>query len=283
MGEDFSFFGEIEVENEANETEIAFPFALQFDYSPAFHIRAGMVHADPTPTHLRLTRNHYNMASFRSRNGWRFRDDHVGLETWGAGNSAGERGGFTYHLGIVNGQGLTDINPQKDLYGKATYKIGGLGEIGGAEGGASEKSEFYMDNSLTLGGYFYTGTASKTGANDEDFTVFGGDADFWFDRFIANGALMLMNSKIPNTPDRKSMIYYVQGNYVVYPWLIGLVRYEWEDRDTDDDNVLAVNAVIPGITMAVRANVKLLLELKKFLDEANKKNDTFVFQINFGI
>ncbi|MBI4547158.1 MAG: hypothetical protein HY707_04205 [Ignavibacteriae bacterium] len=283
MGEDFSFFGEIEVENEDNETEIAFPFALQFDYSPAFHIRAGMVHADPTPTHSRLTRNHYNMASFRSRNGWRFRDDHVGLEVWGAGNGADERGGFTYRFGIVNGQGLTDMNPQKDFYGKATYKIGGLGEIGGAEAGASEKSEFYIDNSLTLGGYFYKGTASKTGADDEDFTLFGGDLDFWYDRFIANGALMLMNSKIPNLTDRKSMAYYVQGNYVLYPWLIGLVRYEWEDKDTDIDAVKPVNAVIPGITFMARANIKFILEFKKFLDEANKNNDTFVLQMNFGI
>jgi hypothetical protein len=79
------------------------------------------------------------------------------------------------------------------------------------------------------------------------------------------------------------MVYYVQGNYVLYPWLIGLIRYEWEDKDTDDDNVKPVNAVIPGITVMARANVKLLFELKKFLDEANKKKDTFVLQINFGI
>lgn len=283
IGEDFSFFGELEVENEDNETEIAFPFALQFDPDPALHVRAGMVHADPTPTHLRLTRNHYNVASFRSRNGWRFRDEHVGLELWGAGNGAGDRGGFTYRLGVVNGQGLSDMNPQKDMYGKVNYKIGGLGEIGGTEGAESQVSEFYIDNSITLGGFFYKGTASKAGADDEDFTVFGGDLDFWFDRFIANGALMLMNSKITGTTDRKSMVYYLQGNYVLYPWLIGLVRYEWEDKDTDQDAVKPVNAIIPGVTVMARANVKFILEFKKFLDEANKNNDTFVLQMNFGI
>ncbi|MBI3195455.1 MAG: hypothetical protein HYZ34_13470 [Ignavibacteriae bacterium] len=283
IGEDFSFFGEIEVENENNETEIAFPFALQFDSDPAFHVRAGMVRADPSPTNLRLTRNHYNVASFKSRNGWRFRDEHVGLEVWGAGNGADALGGFTYRFGVVNGQGLSDINPQKDIYGKVTYKIGGLGEIGGAESGESEVSEFYIDNAITLGGFFYNGTASKTGAKDEDFTVFGGDVDFWYDRFIANGTLMLMNSKIPNTTDRKSMAYYVQGNYVLYPWLIGLLRYEWEDKDSDIDTVEPVNAIIPGVTVMARANVKFILELKKYLDEANKYNDTFVMQMNFGI
>jgi hypothetical protein len=283
IGEGFSFFGEIEVENENNETEVAFPFALQYDVSPAFHIRAGMVNADPTPTSLRLTRNHYNIASLRSRNGWRFRDEHVGLEVWGAGNGAGERGGFTYRFGVVNGQGLTDINPEKDLYGKVTYKIGGLGETGGTEGAESQTSQFYIDNSATLGAFFYKGTASKTGAADEDFTVFGGDVDFWYSRFIANGTIMLMNSDIPKTDKRKSLAYYLQGNYVIFPWLIGVVRYEWEDRDTDKDAVKPVNAIIPGITVMARANVKLVFEFKKFLDDANKDNDTFVLQINFGI
>lgn len=283
IGENFSFFGELELENEDNETEIAFPFALQYDFSPGLHIRAGMVQADPTPNHLKLTRNHYNLASFKSRNGWRFRDDHTGLEVWGAGNGSGDRGGFTYRFGIVNGQGLTDMNSQKDFYGKVTYKIGGLGEIGGTQGAESQTSEFYIDNSLTLGAFFYTGTASKENTKDEDFTVLGGDVDFWHQRFILNAALMLMNSKIEGTAERKSMVYYAQGNYVFYPWLIGLVRYEWEDRDTDSDVVKPVNAIIPGVTVMARANVKLVFEFKKFLDEANKKKDTFVLQFNFGI
>lgn len=283
IGDGFSFFGELEIENEDNETEVAFPFALQFDISPFFHIRAGMISANPTPTSQRLTRNHYNIASLKSRNGWRFRDDHTGLELWGAGNGPGDRGGFTYRVGVANGQGLTDMNGQKDIYGKVTYKIGGLGEIGGTEGAESTTSEFYIDNSLTLGGYFYKGTASKSGGEDEDFTVFGGDVDFWFDRLIINGAVMLMNSDIPKTDKRKSMAYYAQGNYVIFPWLIGFVRYESEDKDTEKDDVKIVNSVIPGISVMARANVKITLELMKFLDEANKKKDTFVIQFNFGI
>ena len=283
IGEYFSFFGELEVENEGNETEFAFPFALQFDPDPVFHLRVGMVNADPTPTQLRLTRNHYNMASFRSRNRWRFRDHQIGLEVWGAANGAGNRGGLTYRAGVVNGQGISDLNPQKDVYGKLTYKIGGLGEIGGTEGAESEASEFYVDNSITLGGFFYKGLASREGAADEDFMVFGGDVDFWYGRFIANAAVMSMNSDIPNLAERKSLVYYAQGNYVLYPWLIGLLRYEWEDRDTDDDAVQPVNAVIPGVTVVARANVKFILEFKKFLDDVNENNDAFVLQMNFGI
>ena len=121
------------------------------------------------------------------------------------------------------------------------------------------------------------------GAKDEDFTIFGGDVDFWYNRMILNCALMLMNSDIPNTTSRKSMAYYAQGNYVIYPWLISLVRYEWEDKDTDQDLVKPVNAIIPGVTVMARANVKFILELRRYLDKANEKNDTFVLQMNFGI
>lgn len=283
MGENFSFFGEVEIENEKNQSELAFPFALQYDWSPTFHLRAGMVHADPTPNHLKLTRNHYNIASFKSRNGWRFRDEQVGLELWGAGNGAGDRGGFTYRAGVVNGQGLNDMNKEKDFYGKLTYKIGGLGETGGTEGAESQTSQFYLDNNFTLGGFFYKGTASDAGVADEDFTILGGDVDFWYDRFILNGALMLMTSDQPGSAERKSMVYYLQGNCVVYPWLIGLVRYEWQDADTDQDPVKPVNAVIPGITVMARANVKVVFEFMRFLDDANKKKDTFVVQFNFGL
>ncbi|OGU76319.1 MAG: hypothetical protein A2V93_06215 [Ignavibacteria bacterium RBG_16_34_14] len=283
IGEDFSFFGEVEFENENNEIEIAFPFALQYDHSPGLHLRVGMVNADPTPNSLRLTRNHYNIASFRSRNRWRFRDEKVGVELWGAGNSSGGSGGFTYRIGVVNGQGISDMNKEKDIYGRATYKFGGLGEIGGTEGSGSETSQFYIDNSLTLGAFFYKGVASRVGSDDEDFTIYGGDIDFWFERFIVNATVMLMNSDIPDTEKRKSLVYYAQGNYVLFPWLIGLVRYEWEDRDTDSDTVEPVNSIIPGISVIIRANVKFILEFKKFLDEANKKQDSFVLQINFGI
>ncbi len=284
IGENFSFFGEVEIENEDGELEFAFPLFLQYDHSPQFHVRAGMVSADPTPTHLRITRNHYTVASLRTRNRFRLRGDAAGIEVWGAGNGPNGRGGFTYRGGIVNGQGgVADVNKEKDFYGRFTYKIGGLGEIGGAEAGATQQTDFYIDNSLTLGAFGYIGTASGA-LPDEDFRIFGGDVDYWHDRFILNGMIITMNSDIGGLADRTSLAYYVQGQYVLYPWLIGLVRYEWEDIDTDDDADTTVkNSIIPGITVMARANVKLVFEFKKPLDEANEKKNTFVLQMEFGI
>jgi len=284
IGENFSVFAEMELENEDGEIEIAFPLFLQYDHSPQLHVRAGMVSADPSPTHHRITRNHYNVPSLRTRNGFRLRGDYAGIEVWGAGNGSDGRGGFMYRAGIANGQGGgNDVNKNKDFYGRFTYKIGGLGEIGGAESGASEAVDFFIDNSVTLGVFGYSGTASRTGIEDEDFQIFGGDVDIWYNRFILNGMAVFMNSKIEGMTDRKSLAWYAQGQYVLYPWLIGLVRYEWTDTDKDVDSPVPGTSIIPGITVMARANVKMILEAKIPLDEPNKKNNTFVLQMEFGI
>ncbi|RMF56730.1 MAG: hypothetical protein D6748_12845 [Calditrichaeota bacterium] len=281
IGENVSFMGEIEMENEDNEIEFGFPFWVQWDFNANWHVRLGNVSPDPTPDHLRLTRNHYNVASFRSRNRWRLRDQQSGIELRGAGNGAGGRGGYTFQVGVVNGQGINDANSSKDIYARATYKIGGLGEVGGTQGQGSETSAFYVDNNLRLGGFFYKGTVS--GANpDEDITVFGGDLDLWFNRLIVNGAAMFMKSEIPDMADRNSMAWYAQANYVIYPWLIPLVRYEYTDADTDADTPDPQTSLIPALTVVLRANVKITAEYFLPLDDAHKDADQLTLQAQFG-
>lgn len=282
LGEHASFIGEIEIENEDNEPEFAFPFTFQWDFNPKWHIQAGTVKPDPTPEHHRLTRNHYNVASFRSRSRWRFRDQHTGLELWGTNNGPNGRGGYRFQVGIDNGQGISDANSSKDVYAIFKYKIGGLGQIGGTEGGASQSSAFYEDNNFTLGGYVYHGTASDAAGVKENFTVGGGTVDWWYNRFILNSTFMYMHSELPNTPNRNSVVWYAQSNYVIYPWLIGLVRFEYTDKDVDD-TLDAESFLIPAVTVVLRANVRLTFEYFRPLDDVNKNNDLFDIQVQFGI
>jgi len=280
IGDNVSFKGEIEIENEDNDTELAFPFFLQWDFNPKWHIRAGNLTPEPTPEHHRLTRNHYNIPSFRSRNRVRLRDAHAGIELRGVGNGAAGKGGYEFHLGVVNGQGRNDANSEKDVFGIFTYKFGGLGELGGTEGQENESSAFYVDNNLRLGGYFYIGTATQDGI-DEDFQIYGGLLDFWLNRFQLNGSIMYMNSALPGLPDRTSLLWYAEGNYVLYPWLIGLLRFEYTDADTDA-NVDAATSLIPAISFVARANVRFTAEYLIPLDDARKDSDLFVLQAQFG-
>ncbi len=178
-------------------------------------------------------------------------------------------------------QGLTDANNAKDFYGRATFKFGGMGETGAA-GEQSENSEPWRDDSATAGAFVYRGKDAADGV-DEDFTAYGGDLELWYNRMIVKGVLMQMKSTLPEFADRTSRAFFLQGSYLAYPWMIGVLRYEWRDRDTGSDAVKPVKAIVPSLTLLARANVKFVLELRKFLDDANKKNTTFVAQVNFAM
>lgn len=288
LGENFSFFGEVELETEGAEIALAFPFRLDLNYRPALNLSAGNQAVDPTPEHHRLTRNHYNVSSLRSRNGWRMRDEQSGLELWGAGNGPGGRGGWKYAAGVVNGQGVVDDNRDKDFYARAGYKVAGLGQLGGTEGQASEASAFYRDNSVTLGGLVYSGRVGGTFfADKEDLTVWVGTADLWYERLIVNASVLSMTSKKDgrSLPDRKSLGWYAQGQYVVFPWLIGVTRLESTDSNTDDTTD-ATTTLIPAIVGMVRANVKVTLEyMRPVSNYAARKagEEGFTAQFNFSL
>jgi hypothetical protein len=110
--------------------------------------------------------------------------------------------------------------------------------------------------------------------------VVGGDIDWWIQRFNLTALVMQMKSKFLGT-DRTSVAWFVEGNYVIYPWLIGRARYENTDLDVHDNSNLVVNNILPGIVVMLRANVRLSLEYLKPLDKARKADDGLIFQ--FGM
>jgi hypothetical protein len=264
LGETFSFFGEVELEkNDAGGIDVGCPFRLQWNRAPGLHFVVGSLHFDPSPGDFSLIPSDINVGVLSSRNGWSAAGEMPGLGIWGAGNGPGGKGGWKYTTGMVQGQGLSQFGQDKDFYARATYKFGGLGEIGGTEGQASASSAFYRDNSATVGGYVYSGTVSgDTYAQREDLTVWAGTADIWYERAILNATVMSMDSRIDGLPDRKSTAWYAQGQYVIYPWLIGLARYESTTLGSEDESK-AATTLIPAVVSMVRANVKVTLEYRR--------------------
>lgn len=285
IGETISYFGEVELEH---ESELAYEFAVQYDFNPLLHVKLGSVGLNATPEQGRLTREHYNMVDLKNQSGtWRMRNGAGGgLEVWGAGNGGSGSGGFTYALGMGNGQndaGNYDVNPAKDFYGRVTYKLGGLGETGGTEGQeASDVSAFYIDNNIRVGGFFCRGNATDTLDVDDVFTVMGGDIDWWFNRLVITAGAMMMKSDY-NGSVRNSLAYFAEGHYVVHPWLIGYARFESTTKDVDDTVADPQLNLIPSVIIMLRANVKLSLEYRLPLDEARKDNGRFTLQFNIGI
>jgi hypothetical protein len=283
LGDKISYFGEVELSHSA---DLEYQFGVNYDFSPAFHLKLGSVGLDDaTPDHLTLTAEDYNVGSLQNQSGtWQLTDGAgAGTQLWGALNGPGGKGGFTYSVGIGNGQSDAnnfDLNKKKDFFGRVTYKIGGLGEIGGTTGQASAESAFYLDNSLRFGGFVYSGTAISDSTNDK-FSVIGGDIDWWFQRLNMTAVVMQMKSKYLGT-NRTSLAYFVEGNYVIYPWLIGRARYEYTDPDTNDSSNQVANNILPGIVVMLRANVKFSLEYLKPLDKSRKADDRFTVQFNFA-
>ena len=278
-----SYFGEVELEHSA---ELAYDFFVQYDFKPSFHVKLGSVGLQRAfPEHLRLTANHYNIVNLKNQSGtWRLRSGAKGgIEVWGVKHGAGGRGGLTYALVGGNGQNDADnfdVNKSKDFYGRLTYKLGGLGEAGGTSGQGSEQSAFYLDNSCRLGAFFYSGTASK-GDDDDKFSVYGGDIDWWFNRLNVVAAAFQMKSDYLAT-SRTSLAYFAEANYVLYPWLVAYARYEYTDKDTDSDTVDASTSIIPAMVVMVRANVKCSLEYKVPLDNASKNTGGLAVQFNYA-
>src|SRR3990172_9673279 len=127
LGETFSFFGELEVENEGNENELGMDATLQYDPRSWLHIRMGSLTVHPIPDHLRLTAAHYSDYDTRTTPGsmtlkapnpngstatlsisaatgedrWRFREGQAGIQVWGARNGPKGKGGLTWAAGVV--------------------------------------------------------------------------------------------------------------------------------------------------------------------------------------
>jgi hypothetical protein len=66
---------------------------------------------------------------------------------------------------------------------------------------------------------------------------------------------MLSQEKAQLTPDYvDSKNAFLEADYVVYPWLIPLVRYEY----TEPDQGNIVRRIVPAVVFMVRANMKLV-------------------------
>jgi len=332
IGDTFSYFGEVEIENENNETELATVVVLQYDPRPGFHVRLGEVNPHPIPDGLRLTSSHYNPYDVRTtpssltlrvtnpnnpsgpqlsfpgvteEDRWRLREGQAGIEIWGAHNGAAGNGGLTWAAGIANGQGLNDANGDKDIYARVAYKLGGYGELGGGE--SPERTEFWRDDSFKVGLFAYKGTATNTFVGstvaldpsrpagavtvtaekevENAFDLVGVELDWWFRDLNVYGLYARQSDDDPRgtgeSIDTKS--WFVEGDWTIYPWLIGVLRYGETSQDFAVRNDPATQKfLVPAVVFVARANVKFTAEAQMRLDDAGKGNDAYVLAIDFG-
>jgi len=282
MGDKISYWAELEWENAEEFGKAIF---INYDFSAGFHFKLGDIALNASPQHLNLTSEDYNVAVLTTQSGEMTLGEGVGagMEIWGAVNGPGGKGGLTYALGVGNGQSDEenfDLNNKKDICGRITYKIGGLGEAGGTAGQSSNVSAYYIDNSFRIGGLFQTGTAISENMNDK-YSILGGDIDWWYKRLNVVGMAINMKSDYDNY-SRNSFAYFIEGNYVLYPWLIAKSRYEYTNVDTNDNNLDPTNNLITALVCMLRANVRGTFEYRLPLDEPSRNAEMGRFTIQFA-
>lgn len=281
IGDRFSYLAEIEID----EGELGYDGFLQYDASPAFHVRIGGI--DPLPEEFsenrRLTAAHYNYGNFRGKSGgFRLRDGSGGLLVEGAINGSAGVGGLRYRAGVVNGNGRTDTNNAKDFFAGLDYKIGGMGVAGGLQQSGSDKP--WVDNSVTVGVMGYSGKATYTSGSgseyDDKVTYLAGHVSAWLGNLNLLGIYSSQKNDNPsgNGQDLDTKAWFIQGDYVLYPWLIPTLRYE----STRRGSASAVRMVVPAVSVLARANIRFYVEGQIRLDDAGKDADMYVVGVNWG-
>ncbi len=207
-----------------------------------------------------------------------------------------------YTVGVANGIPASGQfgNNSKDFYGRVDYKFGGMG-LDGDLGGKEIPDKNWRDDSLRVGGFAYRGNAgnvsfpltdevgTKIDERDDHFVRAGFFASaYWRDLNLfgayVHGKDTLQQfdgtsgdflTQLEPTYDS----WFVQADYVFYPWLHGAARYE--TVTPGDRSVPSLRTGVFNVSGLVRANVKVLLEYQVDLREAKNHSLDAVLRFAF--
>jgi hypothetical protein len=266
LGETFSYLAELEFEFEG-ETEVAFERGflgmnnLLNTHLLNFKVGRFEHSADPFSRVTRkMTDKHYLNADYRAvSGGFQLRRFQQGIEMWGAQNGPGGSGGFEYALGVVNGSaGDPDDNSQKDFFASADYKIGGMGVLGSTDTLDTLPSEDgYVDNSFHIGAFGYIGRLGDGPLNEIRYDRVGARFDMWIDRLNVFGTYVHGRERVladPGMQEVNTNAFSLEGNVMIFPWVMGIFRYE---QAMGMGDFLNTKRIIPAVALMLRANVIL--------------------------
>jgi hypothetical protein len=308
LGEDISFLGELEIVDDAIEIEranIIFSNLLGGSTS-MFNLKLGKFEPGVFSfSHFRRISPAYGITTGTlGDNNWSLETAQKGLEL----NGVLADGRLGYNAGLVEGR-KNLANSQKDFYGHLNYKIGGMRLNGVVPTGApavTAASQPWQDNSVQLGGFVYSGTATLgdkiekreslpdttyVGGFDDSFQTIGGDINIWYDRLNVISAFAIQSDKKPfvATPTVKSSLtsFMVEASYIVYPWFVPLARLE---NSTVKDATTSDTKIISALQFLVRANVRCAMEFN-FASEPSSTDPTktelkfseFALGVTFGL
>ena len=280
LGEGVSYFGEFEFEGDKIKMPLAF---INFNNvlwgSPLFNVRMGRFEPVAAPFsrfYRRFTSADYNVTEFKAIPGaFNFKDPQQGVEFYGARTGPDNRGGLEWGIGVVNGSGTSkDSNSRKDLEWSLSYKFFGYGVTGPIreEVESLATSDNFVDNSIKVGVFGVVGrrTFDLAGVETDDrYDRIGVKFDAFIQRLNLYGAYMDGSNRIVATNSKfNSSAWFVEADYVLTPWIVPLVRYEKTDvTELGGIPQPQVRRIVPAVNLALRANVRLLVEGRFFIGD----------------
>ncbi len=185
--------------------------------------------------------------------------------------------------GIVNGGGMaTETNSAKDGYFKAECKFGGMA-YDGSEKSPDAAGRNWVEKSIAIGGFSYYGSTKNnelTGPNDLKIARYGVNLNIYWNNTNLFGGWINGNDEaieLSVLSEEKYDLAFAELNQVVYPWLIGLARYE----RAEPENALAIERTVLGFTALYRANIKFVFETA--FDPGDAELENLVFKLDFAI
>ncbi len=192
---------------------------------------------------------------------------------------------FEYAFGIVNGNGTTtDNNNDKDMFYRIRYKLEKMRFNGNNK--MPEKDLImknnWRDDSVTVGTFGYFGKPSDKGTPEENYERLGVDLRVQYNRLDLGGAVVFGTDEVTGASDIDSTSFFVDVQYLFYPWLIANIRYDAKEFDNSPSMQEDIEVVVYNLTILQRANLRWSAEYFSFQDDLDgddtvKVNFMFAF------
>lgn len=293
FGDFASFFGEFVLDEDGSVEGVEQMF-IQFNdifYSHfgnflpenALNIKIGKfdIAAEPFYEPSRRTIQHLQVNSYRvGSNTWRFRDRQPGIEANGILASR-----FRYAAGVVNGNGsVEDNNNHKDVYYRLSYKHNGMAFDGtSAEelGEELKQTDNWVDNSITLGAFGYfglTNTENRFFRIGSDLRIAYGNLDLYGAGVYGEDSDAVAAADVT----AESFVWFIAGDYIIFPWLITSLRFEDENIWAGNDDA-DIEKFVAALLMYPRANIRLATEISYFPEWSgdNDGNNLLQFDLSY--
>jgi hypothetical protein len=146
-------------------------------------------------------------------------------------------------------------------------------------------AENYIDNSVEIGVFGYDGRTGPTPLEEVRFNRVGFKVNSYINRLNLFGAYVRGRELV--LADQRHLTtnsWFVEGDTVVLPWVVGILRY---DQALGDSEFLHVKRLVPGVALMLRANIVLVAEAPFYLGDKNGLLDGDlehaggVFRLNF--